>query len=324
MKSRTLLYCAVVATCAALASGTVLAQKFPTKPIRVINPANPGGNSDIFFRRLESKMNEAIGGRFVMEYRAGAGGTVGGAMIAKSAPDGYTTGVVAASFVMNPATYKNVPYNTERDFTGLGVIVDVPAGLVVHPSMPVRNLKELIALAKKRPGEIFYGSAGRGAMPHLAGEWLNAEGGIQLVHVPYTGGGPAALNLMAGEVQMAFLSLPLIAPHINAGKLRLVAQAGATRSPAFPDVPTVQEQGFPGFVVSSGFGFVGPAGIPRPIAERLNQALVAALKDPENRQFLVSRGAEPVGNSIDEHNEFIRTSIAQWRKVAKAAGIDPQ
>jgi tripartite-type tricarboxylate transporter receptor subunit TctC len=324
MKRTSRVYFGIVAACAVLHAGAVMAQAFPSKPIRVINPAAPGGNSDIFFRLLESKMAEVLGQPLVMDYRPGAGGTVGGNVIARSAPDGYTTGVVAASFVMNPSTFKGIPYNTEKDLMGLGLIVDVPAGLVVHPSLPVSNVKGLIALAKKRPGDIFYSTAGVGAVGHLAGEMLNTTAGIKTTHVAYKGGGPAVLNLISGEVQMSFLSLPIITPHIREGRLRILAQAGEKRSVAWPQVPTMQEEGLKGFVVSSGFGFVGPAGIPDPIAKKLNEALVAALNDPKNRKTLIDRGANPVGNSVEDHNTWIRSEISRWRKVAKAAGITPQ
>lgn len=306
------------------AAGTADAQAFPVKPIRVINPASPGGNSDISFRLLQPKMNEAIGQQFVMEYRPGAGATIGGEIIAKSAPDGYTTGWVAASFVINPSTFKKLPYDTVRDFTALGIVMDVPSGLVVHPSLPVRNLKDLIALAKKRPGEIFYSTSGPGTIGHLAGEMLNSAAKIKLTHVPYKGAGPAVIDLMAGHVQMQFASMPLLVGHVKAGRLRLIAQTGATRATGAKDVPTMIEAGLPGFVVQSLFGFVGPAGIPRAIAEKLNGALVAAIRDPRNRQSLIDRGAEPIGSSIDEHAESIRTQVAMWKKVAREAGIVPQ
>lgn len=300
------------------------AQPFPSKSIRVINPASPGGNSDISFRLLQPKMNEAIGQQFVMDYRPGAGGTIGGEIIARSAPDGYTTGWVAASFVINPSTFRKLPYDTIRDFTALGIIMDVPSGLVVHPSLPVKNVKDLIALARKSPGEIFYSTSGPGTIGHLAGEMLNAAGKIKLVHVPYKGAGPAVVDLIAGQVQLQFASMPLLVGHVKAGKLRLIAQTGATRATGAKDVPTMIESGLPGFVVQSLFGFVGPAGIPRPIAERLNGALVAAMKDPGNSKSLIDRGAEPIGSSIDEHAESIRSQVALWRKVAQQAGIKPQ
>jgi len=306
-----------------LAAGAAAAQNFPTKPIRVINPAAPGGNSEVFFRLLAPKMSEVIGQNFVMDYRPGAGGTVGGDVIVRSAPDGYTTGLVAASFVINPSTYKKIPYDTARDFFALGVIVDVPSGLVVHPSMPVRSVKDLVALAKKRPNQIFFSSSGRGGIGHLAGEMLNSTAKIKLVHVPYKGAGPALVDLLAGHVQMLFASMPLLFGHVQAGKLRMIAQTGETRSVSAKGVPTMIEAGVPGYVVRSMFGFVGPAGIPRPIAEKLNGALVAAIKDPKNNRTLVSRGADPVGSSIDEHAALIRSEIAKWRKVAKEAGIQP-
>jgi tripartite-type tricarboxylate transporter receptor subunit TctC len=316
--------CAVLGACALLHGGAALAQAFPVKPIRVINPAAPGGNSDIFFRLLQPKMSEALGQQLVMDYRPGAGATIGGDIIARSAPDGYTTGVVAASFMINPSVFKKLPYDTVRDFSSLGIIADVPSGLVVHPSLPVKNVKDLIALAKKRPGEIFYSTSGPGTIGHLAGEMLNSAAGIKLVHVPYKGAGPAIIDLIAGHVQMQFASMPLLFGHVRSGRLRMIGQTGETRAVSATDVPTLQEQGLPGFVVKSLFGFVGPAGIPRPIAERLNDALVKAIRDPQNNKTLIERGAVPIASTIDEHASVTRVEVERWRKVAKAAGIVPQ
>lgn len=327
MTSRSIAVCAALSTLTLVlagAMGEAGAQAFPVKPIRVINPAAPGGNSDVFFRLLQPRMSEAIGQQFVMDYRPGAGGTIGGEVIARSAPDGYTTGLVAASFLINPSTFKNLPYDTRKDFTALGIIVDVPSGLVVHPSLPVRNVKELIALAKARPGEIFYATSGVGTIGHLATEMLNTAAGIKLVHVPYKGAGPAVIDLVAGHVQLQFASMPLLYGHVRSGRLRMIAQTGEKRSVSAPDIPTMQESGLPGFVVRSLFGFVGPAGIPRPIAEKLNAALVKAIRDPENNRTLIERGADPIGSTIDEHAAAIRTEIERWRKVARAAGIEPQ
>ena len=319
----TLLGC-VVAAMGAAAAPTLHAQAFPTKPVRIINPASPGGNSEVFFRLLQPKMNEALGQQFVMDYRPGAGGTVGGEVIARSAPDGYTTGLVAASFVINPSTFKKIPFDTRKDFSALGIIVDVPSGLVVHPSLPAKDVKGLIALARARPGEIFYSTSGRGTIGHLAGEMLNAAAGIKLTHVPYKGAGPAVIDLIAGQVQLQFASIPLLYGHVRSGKLRMIAQTGEKRAPSATDVPTMQESGLPGFVVRSGFGFVGPAGIPRPIAQKLNDALVKAIRDPKNNKTLIERGADPVGSTIEEHETFIRVEIDKWMKVAKAAGIEPR
>ena len=319
----TLLGC-VVAAMGATAAPLLHAQTFPTKPVRIINPAAPGGNSEVFFRLLQPKMSEALGQQFVMDYRPGAGGTVGGEVIARSAPDGYTTGLVAASFVINPSTFKKIPYDTRKDFSALGIIVDVPSGLVVHPSLPAKDVKGLIALAKARPGEIFYSTSGRGTIGHLAGEMLNAAAGIKLTHVPYKGAGPAVIDLIAGQVQLQFASIPLLYGHVRSGKLRMIAQTGEKRAPSATDVPTMQESGLPGFVVRSGFGFVGPAGIPRPIAQKLNDALVKAIRDPKNNKTLIERGADPVGSTIEEHETFIRVEIDKWMKVAKAASIEPR
>lgn len=324
MKKFSLPYRAAATACATLIAGAAFAQAFPAKPIRVINPAAPGGNSEVFFRLLAPKMSETIGQNFVMDYRPGAGGTVGGEVIARSAPDGYTTGLVAASFVINPSTYKKLPFDTAKDFTALGIIVDVPSGLVVHPSMPVKSVKDLIALARQRPNQIFFSSSGRGGIGHLAGEMLNAMAKVKLVHVAYKGAGPALVDTLAGHVQMLFASMPLLFGHVKSGKLRMIAQTGETRSVSAKDTPTMQEAGLPGYVVRSMFGFVGPAGIPRPIAEKLNHALVTALKDPKNSEMLISRGADPVGSTLDEHAATIRSELAKWRKVAKEAGIEPQ
>ena len=300
------------------------AQQFPSKPIRVINPAAPGGNSEFFFRMLTKKMTEQLGQNLIMDFRSGAGGIVGGEIIAKSPPDGYTTGLVAASFVINPSTYKSLPFDTVRDFIGLGIIVDVPSGLVVHPSMPVNNVQELIAIARKKPGQIFFSSSGHGGIGHLAGEMLNTAERIKLVHVAYKGAGPAVIDTISGQVQMLFASMPLLVAHVKSGRLRLIAQTGEKRSPSIKEIPTMIEAGVKDYVVRSMFGFVGPAGIPRPIAERLNGALVAAIKDPENSKALINNGADPVGSSIDEHQAAIRSEIARWRAVSKAAGVIPE
>jgi tripartite-type tricarboxylate transporter receptor subunit TctC len=306
------------------AASAATAQTFPSKPVRVINPASPGGNSDIFFRLLQPKMSEVLGQPVVMDYRPGAGATIGGEIIARSAPDGYVTGWVAASFMINPALMKKIPYDTQRDFTGLGIIVDVPSGLAVHPSLPAQNVKQLIALSKTRPGEIFYSTSGPGTIGHLAGELLNSSAGIKLVHVPYKGAGPAVIDLIAGQVQLQFASMPLLVPHVAAGKLRLIAQTGAARAASVKNIPTMVESGVPGFVVQSLFGFVGPANMPRPIVDRLNGALVTAIRDPANSKSLVTQGAEPIGSTPDEHAATIKSEIARWRKVAKEAGIEPQ
>ena len=308
---------------ALLAGAAAHAQNFPAKPIRVVNPAAPGGNSDIFFRLLSPKMTELLGQSVVIDYRPGAGGTVGADIIAKSAPDGYTTGIVAGSFMINPSLMRKLPYDTVRDFTPLGLIVDVPIAVVVHPSLPVHSMKELVALARARPGQLNYSSSGPGTVGHLSGELLRSLTKIDIVHIPYKGIGPGIIDLIAGNVQLSFASVPVVLPHVRSGRLRLIAQGGAKRAASLPDVPTVAEI-VPGFVVSSGFSFVGPAGMPRRIVEKLNDALAKAVHDPANRKALLERGAEPIGNSVAEHAAFIKSEIEKWHKVVKTAGIEPQ
>ena len=301
----------------------VMAQQFPVKPVRVLNPAAPGGNSDIFFRILSPKMSEVLGQSVVIDYRPGAGGTIGADMTAKAAPDGYTTALVAASFVINPSLIRKLPFDTVKDFTPLGLIVEVPAAVVVHPSLPVRSVKDFIAFAKARPGQINFSSSGPGTVGHLTGELLNGTVGIKLVHIPYKGIAPATIDLVAGHVQASFPSIPVVIGHVRSGRLRMLAHTGKGRVAAAPEVPPVSDT-VPGFVVTSGFSFIGPAGIPRPIAERLNDALVKAVHDPANSKALNDGGATPVGNSIDEHGAWIRSEIPKWQKAAKSAGIEPQ
>lgn len=294
---------------------------FPAKTIRLINPAAPGGNNDILFRQLQPKMSEVLGQPLVTDYRPGAGSIIGIEFTAKAAPDGYTTAIFAAAFQINSAVRIKQTYDPLKDFSFLGLIADLPAGLVVHPSMPVKSVKELLALAKSRPSQVLYSTSGAGAIGHLAMEHLSSLAGVKMIHVPYKGAGPSVIDLVGGHVQASFVSLPLVAGHIQSGRLRILAQGGAKRSESFPDVVTMSESGLPGFVVSSGFSFAGPAGIPRAIAERLNNALVQAVRDPVNRKQLLAQGAEPVGSTIEEHAAFIKSEVEKWTKVARQSNI---
>lgn len=325
MRNRTL-YAVLVFAAAftGFISADLAAQQYPTKIIRVVNPNLPGGNSDILFRLLSPKMGEILGQPLVIDYRPGAGGNIGAEMVARSAPDGYTTLIAAASFLINPSLLKNLPFDAVKDFTPLGLIVDIPAALVTHPSLPVKNVKELVALAKKRPGEIFFSSSGIGAVGHLSGALFNNTMGTNIVHVPYKGAGPAIADLVAGHVQLTFVSIPAVVGHVQNGRLRMLAQCGATRFPSFPDLPTMQESGVPGFVVSSGFSFLGPAGMPQPIVTKLNGALAQTLRDPAIRKTLIERGAEPIGNTPAEHAAFIKAEIEKWRQVTRNAGLKPE
>lgn len=325
MSNRTLrAVLAVAAVCAGFVAADVGAQQYPTKIIRVVNPNQPGGNSDVLFRLLSPKMGEILGQQLVIDYRPGAGGNIGAEIVAKSAPDGYTTLIAAASFLINPSLLKNLPFDAVKDFTPLGLIVDIPAALLTHPSLPVKSVKELIALAKARPGELNFSSSGRGALGHLSGALLSSMTGINMVHIPYKGAGPAIVDLVAGHVQLSFVSIPAVVGHVQNGRLRMLAQCGATRFPSFPNLPTMQEAGVPGFVVSSGFSFLGPAGMPQPIVAKLNGALAQTLRDPVISKTLIERGAQPIGNTPAEHAAFIKAEIEKWRKVTRSAGLKPE
>ena len=324
--SRTLLRAAIagIAALSAVTAAPVAAQQFPNKILRVVNPNAPGGNSDVLFRLLAPKMGEVLGQQLVIDYRPGAGGNIGAEMVARAAPDGYTTLIAAASFLFNPALLKNIPFDAEKDFTPLGIIVDIPAGLAVHPSLPVKTVQDLVALAKRRPGDLNYSSSGQGALGHLSGALLDATAGIKTMHIPYKGAGPSIVDLVAGQVQFSFVSIPAITGHLQSGRLRMIAQCGEKRFVSFPDVPTMVESGVKDFVVTSPFSYLGPAGIPQPIVSRLSEALRASLNDPKNNKMLIERGALPVGNTPAEHAAQIKSEIAKWKKVAAAAGLKPQ
>jgi tripartite-type tricarboxylate transporter receptor subunit TctC len=315
---------AIGAVLSVFTAGDLAAQQYPTRIIRVVNPNQPGGNSDVLFRLLSPKMGEILGQQLVIDYRPGAGGNIGTEMVSKAAPDGYTTLIAAASFLINPSLLKNLPFDAVKDFTPLGLIVDIPAALITHPSLPVKNVKELVALAKKRPGELNFSSSGRGAVGHLSGALFNSTMGIDIVHIPYKGAGPAITDLVAGHVQLSFVSIPAAVGHVQNGRLRMLAQCGATRFPSFPDLPTMQESGVPHFVVSSGFSFLGPAKMPQPIVAKLNNALAQTLRDPMISKALIERGAQPVGSTPAEHAAFIKSEIEKWRKVARSAGLNPE
>lgn len=304
-----------------LAGADAGAQPYPHKIIRVISPAAPGGNSDIIFRLLAGKMGEILGQPLVADYRPGAGGRIGSELTVRSAPDGYTVALPGAYFVINPALVKNLPFDTFKDFTPLGLIVEIPASVVLHPSLPVKNVAEFLRLAKSRPQQIFFSSSGAGAVGHLAGELLNVRAGLQLVHVPYKGVAPAVIDLMAGHVGVSFPSIPVVINHVRGGKLRMIAVCSSERVPTLPQVATMHESGVKDFFVSSGFMFVGPAGMPPPVVEKFNGALVAALQDPVIRRELLDSGAVPVGNTPQQHAAYIRAEIEKWIKVVDYAGI---
>jgi tripartite-type tricarboxylate transporter receptor subunit TctC len=300
------------------------AQPYPTKPVRLVVPFAPGGNTDILARVIAPRMSESLGQQVLIENRGGAGGVIGSDVVARAAPDGYTLLMVSASHVINPAMVKKLPFDAIRDFQPISLVADVPTALVVHPSLPVKNVKDLIALGRKRPEQIHFSTSGRGTVGHLSGELLNSAGKVKFVHVPYKGAGPALVDLIAGQVEFQFASLPAVVQFVRAGKVRLVAQTGAKRSSAAPDTPTMEESGLPGFVISSGFGILGPAGLPRPVVDRVNAAIRASLGSAEVKKVFAEQGADPVGGSPEEYEAFNRTEIARWQKAAREANIQPE
>ncbi|HEY7658324.1 MAG TPA: tripartite tricarboxylate transporter substrate binding protein [Burkholderiales bacterium] len=300
------------------------AQAYPVKPVRMIVPFAPGGNTDIIARIVAPGMSKALGQQIVIENRGGAGSMIGTEIASKAAPDGYTILMVSAAHVINPAMVKKLPFDPVRSFTAISKVADVPAALVVHPSLPVKSVKELVALARANPGKLNYGSAGRGSIGHLSAELLGSLAKIKMTHVPYKGAGPALVDTIAGHVELLISSMPAVIPHARAGKLRMIGQAGDKRSAAAPDVPTMIEGGVPGFVVTAGFGLFAPAGTPRPAIDRVLAALKASLSDPNVRNRLSGEGAEPVGSTPEEYERFTRSEIEKWIKVARGAGIQPE
>jgi tripartite-type tricarboxylate transporter receptor subunit TctC len=305
-------------------AGAALAQSYPARPVRMIVPFVPGGNTDIIGRAFAPTMSEVIGQQIVVENRGGAGGVIGTEVVAHAAPDGYMILMVSAGHTINPAMVKKLPYDSVKDFAPISIIADVPTAFVVHPSLPAKTVKEFIAIARAHPGEINYSTAGVGTVGHLSAELLCSMAKIKLVHVPYKGTGQAMIDLVAGQVQMQFPSMPAAIQHVRTGRLRMIAQTGKHRSTAAPDAPTMEEAGLPGFVVSSGFGLMAPAGTPRAIIGQLHAALVKALNDPRVKDNLAKQGAEVVASSPEEYDQFNRAEIAKWIKVAAAAGIKPE
>jgi tripartite-type tricarboxylate transporter receptor subunit TctC len=290
----------------------------------MVLPFAPGGNTDIIARSFAPKMSEILGQQVIVDNRGGAGGTIGTEAVARAAPDGYTLLMVSAAHTINPAMIRKIPYDSVKDFTPLGIIADVPTALVVHPSVPAKNMKELIAIAKGKPALLNYSTAGRGTVGHLSAELLASTAKIKLTPIHYKSAGLALVDVVSGQVHFQFSSMPAALQHTRTNRVRMIAQTGEQRSPAAPDVPTMQEQGLQGFVVSSGFALFGPAGLPRPLVERINGSLVKALNDPTVKDNLGKQGADVAATTPEQHDKFNRNEIAKWLKVAKEARIEPE
>lgn len=307
----------------AVATGAC-AQGFPSKPIRIIVGASAGGGIDIVSRTLAPKMSEQLGQTVIVDNRPGAGTTIGGEVTAKSAPDGHTVFMASTSFSVSAALYRKLTYDPVRELTGVMLVASGPLVLVVHPSVPAKNIKELVALAKARPGKMTFASGGTGTSLHLAGELFKAGAGIDMVHVPYKGGAPAAVDLMGGQVDMLFDVMLALLPHIKAGKVRALAVTSAARSNQLPQLPTIAESGFPGFDVAGWFGILAPAATPKNVVDTIHAAARYALEAPDVKSRLSSLGADPVGSSPNVFTTSFRAEVARWRKVIDTVGIPTQ
>lgn len=302
-------------------AASAYAQGYPTKPVRFIVPFAPGGGTDTLTRILAQKLTETMGQPVIVDNRPGAGGTIGTDIVAKASPDGYTLAMVISSHAINPSLYSKLPYDTTRDFAPV-ILVDVsPRIMVVHPSIAAATLKDFIAAAKAKPGQINYASGGNGTSGHLAGELFKSMAGVNLVHVPYKGGGPLLLDLIAGQVQMTFGSPPTTLPQIKAGKLRALALTSAKRSPMAPELPTMQEAGLLGYQAGEWNGVLAPAATPKHLVNRLNEEISKTLALPEVRANLLKQGIEPVGGTPEQFAAHLRAEIAKFARVVKDAGI---
>jgi tripartite-type tricarboxylate transporter receptor subunit TctC len=308
-------------TAAACVAPAAWAQDYPSRPVHVVVPYPAGGPNDIIVRLVGRRLGETLGQPIVVENRPGAGGNIGTDSVAKSAPDGYTlVSVGPGALIINPLLGK-VPYDTMRDFAPVTIMAVAPNALVAHPSFPAKSVAELIALARAKPGTINYASGGSGSTPHLAAALFAVMAKVQLTHVPYKGTGPATADLIGGQVQIAFLGIPTVLPHIRSGKLRALAVTGKNRSPELPGVPTVDEAGVAGYELSPWYGLLAPAGTPPAVITRLADDVTKIVRAPEMREQLAAQGAEPTGGTPETFARTLRSDAATWGRVVKDAGI---
>jgi tripartite-type tricarboxylate transporter receptor subunit TctC len=305
-------------------SPAVWAQTYPTRSVRVIVPFAPGGATDIIARLILQELSKQLGQQFYVENVPGASGNIGTGRAAKAAPDGYTVLFAFSSHVTNPFIFDKVPYDPFNDFAPITLAVTSPAVLSVNPSFPAKTIQDLVALIRSHPGKYSYASGGTGTQPHLAGEQFRLSLGLDLVHVPYNGGGPALVSAVAGHTPISFTTLSPAVPHLREGKLRALAVTGRTRSQAAPDVPTMTEAGYPDIEGDTWAGVLAPAGTDGHIVTVLNREIVKILNLPAMKERLVALGYDPVGNTPDEYAAQIRTEVAKWAKVIRSAGIRTQ
>ena len=318
-----MLRCSIFALLPALLIGasSANAQNYPNRPIRVIVPFAPGCSTDIVARILAPRLSENLGQQVVVDNRAGGATTIGMDMVAKSAPDGYTLGVATLTFALNPSLFRKLPYNTEKDFAAVSLVSIVPFVMAIHPSVPARSVKELIALAKAKPGSLNYSSSGNGSASQMATELFKYMTGTDMVHVPYTGGGPALIALLSGQVSIFFISIPGGLPHFKSGKLVGLGLTSARRDPTLPDIPAIAEAGLPGYELLEYQGIVAPAGTPSEIINRLHQEIIKSLAAPDLKERFTSSGTYVVGSTPEELANHVKKELTTWSKVIKAAGI---
>jgi tripartite-type tricarboxylate transporter receptor subunit TctC len=305
-----------------LAPAFAVAQQYPSKPIRIIVPFPAGGIADLFGRVIGQKFTEAWGQPAVVDNRPGAGGNIGADIVAKSAPDGYTlvTGSIGTHAV-NVSLFSKLPYDPIRDFAPVSLIMEAEGLLVVHPSLPVKSVKELIALARARPGQIAYASAGYGTAAHLSGELFKSMAKVDMVHVPYKGNVPAITDLIAGQTSLLFATMPTVLPQVQAGRLRALAVTSSSRSPAAPALPTIAEAALPGFSVTNWIGFFAPAGTPREVVAKLNGEVARIMQAPDIQKRLAAEGATFSPWTPEQFGAFVKAEQTKWAKVVKEAGI---
>ena len=314
---------------AALAAGALcacaaVAQNYPVKPVRVIVSFPPGSGADIVCRTITPRLTEAYGQQFVVDNRAGASGNLGSELAARAVPDGYTLLFTPASVASSQALYTKLGYNLQKDLEPISIIASAPFVLVVHPSLPVKNVKDLIAMAKAKPGQLLYASTGNGGSPHLASELFKMQAKIDIVHIPYKGTPPAVTDLIAGQVSMMFANTLSVLPYVNSGRLRALAISSAKRSAAAPQLPTIAEAGMPGFEASTWFGMLAPTGTPKDIVVRLNGELRKIVQTKTVNDALIAQGADPIGSSAEEFQARIKSDIEKWTRTIKAANVQAE
>lgn len=319
------LMCVVSVLTLSVTSGPVSAQQdYPTKPIRILVGVAPGGATDILARFVGTKMGENLRQQVIVENRPGANHIIGGQLTAKAPPDGYTMQVIPEGFVINASMYAKLPFDPVRDFSAIAILALVPNVLVVHPSIPARSVKQFIALARARPGQMNYGTSGVGAPSHMSAELLKVLTRVEYIHVPYKGQSLAMTDLVGGHLHFAFPSIPASVGFIRSGRLVALGVTTEQRATALPDVPTIQEAGVPGYEVAGWYGVIGPAGMPQALVARINREINVILKVPETRDQLSSQGADPRTGTPEEFAAAMANDMKKWQKVVAAAGIKPQ